>query len=199
MNSYSQVKQDLWVLEMLYNKTGGFFLDIGAYDGVEFSNSYLLEKDFNWNGLCVEAHPATFSLLKQNRKCLCANFAVTDFCGEISFDNNQSLGSKISDSQNGHIVSAIDFKQLFLNFDIPNEIDYMSLDIEGNETKALSKFPFDTHKCRLITVEHNLYLGDDSNKKSIKSILTSNGYKIYRENVDNDGVIFEDWYIYDSN
>lgn len=195
MNSYSQVKQDLWVLEMLNNKINGFFLDIGAYDGIELSNSYLLEKDFQWNGICVEAHPKTFYLLKQNRKCTCVNFAITDFCGKVSFDEQQSLGSKISYNQQ-YYVDAIDFKQLFLNFNVPSTIDYMSLDIEGNEAKALSKFPFDTHKCTLITVEHNLYMGSDANKNTIKNILISNGYKISHENVDNDGVIFEDWYTY---
>ncbi len=199
MNSYSQVKQDLWVLEMLNNKTHGFFLDIGAYDGIELSNSYLLEKDFQWNGLCVEAHPQTFYLLKKNRKCMCANFAVTDFCGKVGFDKQQSLGSKILNNNKEYYVDAIDFKQLFLNFNIPLYIDYMSLDIEGNEAQALSKFPFETHKCRLITVEHNLYMGSDINKNLIKNILISNGYKMYRENVDNDGVIFEDWYVYENN
>lgn len=195
MKSYSQVRQDLWVLEMLNNKNCGFFLDIGAYDGIYYSNTYLLETEFNWNGLCIEAHPLTFSTLQQNRKCKCANLAITDFCGKTMFSNQESLGSKIS-SGDGYAVEAIDFKQLFATFDVPNVIDYMSLDIEGNESKALSKFPFDTHKCKLITAEHNLYLGDNSNKLEIKNILMSNGYKLYHENVDHNCLIFEDWYIY---
>jgi FkbM family methyltransferase len=196
MKSYSQVKQDLWVLEMLKNKKNGYFLDIGAFDGIEFSNSYLLEKEFGWTGLCVEAHPINFSSLVKNRKCECANFALTNFCGEVMFDSNCGLSSKIS--SNGYKIKAIDFKQLFIEFNVPRNIDYLSLDIEGNESVALSAFPFDLYKCSLITIEHNLYLGDSSNKNKIKNILLMNGYKIHRENVDDSGAIFEDWYVYDN-
>jgi FkbM family methyltransferase len=194
MKSYSQIGQDLWVLEMLENKHGGYFLDIGAFNGIELSNSYLLEKEFNWTGLCIEAHPVSFSLLVKNRTCKCANFALANFCGEVAFDSNCSLSSKISTS--GHKVKAIDFKQLFVKFDVPQNIDYLSLDIEGSESIALSTFPFDSHKCSLMTIEHNLYLGDSFNKNEIKKTLLMNGYKIYRENVDNEGKIFEDWYVH---
>lgn len=197
MISYSQAKQDLWVLEMLKNKRNGYFLDIGAFDGIELSNSYLLEKEFNWTGLCVEAHPASFAVLIKNRKCQCANFALTNFCGELKFDLECKLNSKISPS--GYKVKAIDFKQLFIEFNVPRHIDYLSLDIEGNELVALSVFPFDLYKCSLMTIEHNLYLGDSLNKYEIKKLLLTNGYKIYRENVsDHNGVVFEDWYIYDN-
>lgn len=39
---------------------GGFFLDIGAHDGIELSNTYVLEKKYNWSGICVEANPYSF-------------------------------------------------------------------------------------------------------------------------------------------
>ena len=68
IETHSQAGQDLWVLETLKNKKNGFFLDIGAYDGLKYSNSYLLEKNFNWNGLMVEAHPCNYNSLKNNRK-----------------------------------------------------------------------------------------------------------------------------------
>ena len=40
MESYSQIGQDLWVLETLKNKKNGYFLDIGAHDGIYLSNTY---------------------------------------------------------------------------------------------------------------------------------------------------------------
>ena len=51
--SYSQIDQDLHVLRFFCNEKNLFFLDIGANDGKTLSNSYLLEKEYNWNGICA--------------------------------------------------------------------------------------------------------------------------------------------------
>ena len=47
--SYSQAGQDLWVLDKIKK---GYFLEIGAYDGIKFSNSLLLEEN-GWEGLLI--------------------------------------------------------------------------------------------------------------------------------------------------
>lgn len=192
MKTYSQVNQDLWVLEMLKNKTNGYFLDIGAYDGIKFSNSYLLESDYNWSGLLVEAHPLNYKKMLSIRNSTCVNYAITNEVGFVNIDGDGDTGSKISKS--GYEIKSTTFKELFKEYDTPNKIDYMSLDIEGYESISLEEFPFDTHICSLITVEHNLYMGDDSNKKRIKELLLDNGYEIVKENVTSDGLPFEDWY-----
>jgi FkbM family methyltransferase len=194
MNSYSQAGQDLWVLKMLNNKAGGFFLDIGAFDGIKYSNSYILEKKFNWNGLLVEPHPGNFESLKKNRTSTIAPYAISDIEGVILFENNYGTGSKITD-ENGFEVQCLTFQKLFEKYEVPKIIDYMSLDIEGHEYKSLTKFPFHEYKCRTITVEHNLYMGDSSNKENINQILINNGYTLAVENVSHDNLIFEDWYI----
>ena len=46
--SYAQLKQDIFVLTMLNNKFNGYFIEVGAGDGINFSNTYLLEKEFDW-------------------------------------------------------------------------------------------------------------------------------------------------------
>ena len=45
-----QLRQDLFVINELNFKKKGFFCEFGACDGIELSNSYLLEKKFNWQG-----------------------------------------------------------------------------------------------------------------------------------------------------
>ena len=192
MKSYSQVNQDIWVLDMLKNKENGFFLDIGAFDGIKFSNTYILEKYFNWKGLLVEAHPDNYNKMISCRENTFCNYAIDDRTGKVIFDKDGNTGSKISES--GIEVNSITFNDLFNKYKVPNVIDYMSLDIEGNEYISLTKFPFETHKCLLITVEHNSYLDGGVNKNKIKEILLKNQYEIVKEDVTCGGKPFEDWY-----
>jgi hypothetical protein len=46
--SKSETRQDLFVLEQLNFKRGGFFVEFGATNGIDISNTYLLEKEFGW-------------------------------------------------------------------------------------------------------------------------------------------------------
>ena len=81
--SFSQLQQDLKVLKHLNYKKNGYFVEIGAANGIELSNTYLLEKNYGWNGICVEPIPDKFKQLKQNRKCHCGNYAVYKKTGEF--------------------------------------------------------------------------------------------------------------------
>src|SRR5450759_2215887 len=77
MKYNSQNYQDLVLNKVIFpSKENGFFLDIGANDGITFSNSYFLEKERNWEGICVEPLPQTFKILSDNRKCILENCAV---------------------------------------------------------------------------------------------------------------------------
>eukprot|EP01035_Chromulina_nebulosa_P026190 gene26190-34259_t len=53
-NSSSQNRQDIFVVYAMNGMQGGTYIDIGANDGVTYSNSYMLEKQFGWSGLLVE-------------------------------------------------------------------------------------------------------------------------------------------------
>jgi hypothetical protein len=51
---YSQIGQDKYFIENISNKKReGFFLDIGAHDGILESNTAALELDYGWSGICV--------------------------------------------------------------------------------------------------------------------------------------------------
>lgn len=195
MNSASQVGQDLWVLEILNNKKNGFFIDIGAYDGAFLSNSIMLERDFGWNGLAIEADPIQYNIMLGNRKCNCINKAITNYNGYCNFYQDP-LSGKISN--NGIKIEAITLTELFKQYDVPKIIDYISLDIEGSEYDALLGFPFNEYKFLTLTVEHNIYQGNPQqikNKNDIFELLTKNDYIRIKNDVDDNGNKFEDWYI----
>lgn len=67
---FSQVGQDKAIDELLGEKEGGFFIEVGAYDGLTMSNSLFFEKSRGWTGLLIEANPRAYrELLSRDRKC----------------------------------------------------------------------------------------------------------------------------------
>jgi hypothetical protein len=72
---YSQNGEDYLLSQFFNLKNDGFFIDIGAFDGIHLSNSYTFEKK-GWRGICVEANPKYFEICKENRpKSICLNLA----------------------------------------------------------------------------------------------------------------------------
>ena len=45
--TFSQIGQDLEVVKVYNEKQNGFFIEVGASDGIELSNTYLLETKYN--------------------------------------------------------------------------------------------------------------------------------------------------------
>jgi FkbM family methyltransferase len=194
--NYSQLGQDLEVLKFYNNKKNGFFIEIGAYDGVELSNTYLLEKEYNWKGICVEPIPNKFELLCKNRpNSLCYDYAVyNESYTDIKFDigNNCEMLSGISGKLDCdcyiNLVNAdktqimrttISLNDLLEKSNSPLFIDYLSLDTEGSELEILKSVDFSKYTFGLIDVEHN---GVEPKRTQIKDLLTSNGYIYIREN-----------------
>jgi FkbM family methyltransferase len=188
MESYSQLKQDLDVLKYYSNKENGYFIEIGASDGIELSNTYLLEKKYNWRGICVEPIPKRYELLCKNRvNSLCYDYAVYNKSNtQIIFDiaNNYNLLSGISKHIDAHkkqvnknktqiMVNTITLNDLLEKANAPKFIDYMSLDTEGSELEILKSVDFEKYSFGLIDVEHN-YI--EPRRTEIKELLISKGY-----------------------
>ncbi len=74
---FSQYNQDKFLKEVVFsNKKEGFFIDIGAHNGILFSNSLFFEKFNDWSGICVEPNPSVFTKLILNRKSINLNVCI---------------------------------------------------------------------------------------------------------------------------
>jgi FkbM family methyltransferase len=186
--SYSQLGQDLEVVKVYKQKQDGFFVEVGANDGIILSNTYLLEKQYNWKGICCEPIPKTFQKLVANRpNSKCFQQAVYNQTGlTMTFDiaNAGELLSGISthidkhkstvDSNKTSIqVQTISLVDVLDQADAPSFIEYMSLDTEGSELEILKSFDFGKYTFGLIDVEHN-YI--EPRRTDIKNLLLSKGY-----------------------
>jgi len=207
--------QDKWVLDKLNQKENGYFVDIGAASGVNNSNSYILEKYFNWKGICVEPNPMkrAFQNLQANRNCICENLCIYNRSGIVDF---VAKGKRIEGSGIYGDCSNIAIKDLVKNFGYkiikvpsltllelldkhkaPRTIDYISIDTEGSEWEILKKFNFSRYTFLTMTIEHNYWEGGGWIKKEkvkrdkIRKLLLESGYTIDRK------LPFEDWLVYE--
>jgi len=191
--SYSQIGQDLRVVEFYNKKRNGFFIEIGASDGIFFSNTYLLEKEYDWKGICCEVVPATFEKLVVNRpNSICINEAAYNESGiTLTFDvAKDSLYSGISehidcwkssvDADKTQIqVQTISLLDILEKANAPSFIEYISLDTEGSEYEILKAFDFNKYIFGLIDVEHN---GIEPRRTDMRKLLVSKGYVYIGEN-----------------
>ena len=197
MNYYSQANQDKWVCSILNHKIGGYFVDLGAYDGVGISNTYALEKHYGWSGVCVEAKKTSYDSLVRNRSCHCVYGAVSNENGTCRFSNSSE---KIDLS--GLEVPCYTLDSILSTVNAPYDIDYLSIDIEGHEFAVLNSFDFSKWKIKLMTVEHNLYCSGSEMKDKLFSLLSENGFtRVVNDAICLDkhpsvyGKPFEDWYV----
>lgn len=203
--SKSQINQDVTVLDYFKNKKNGYFIEIGANDGITLSNTYLLEKYFDWKGICVEPLPTVFSKLVESRpKSICINKAVFETSGmtlpfDISEKNDLLSGlsnyigkahaDKVEADKTTVDVTTITFNDILDQNKAPLFIDYLSLDTEGTELMILKSLNLNKYTFGIIDVEHNF---TEPRRSEIREYLLSNGYSYKRENK------FDDTYIHNS-
>jgi FkbM family methyltransferase len=193
MKFYSQYQQDKWLYENHFkDKKDGVFLEIGADDGIDKSNTKFFE-DIGWKGMCVEPSPKRFKLLKNNRSCICENYAISDTIGEVEFMDISGWGKGLSgivDKYEQQHKQRIDIevrhpqnkgseivkvKTELLNNLLEkhqlNEIDFCTVDTEGGEYDILKSIDFNKYDIKLILVENNY------NDSKVNELLKEKGYK----------------------
>ena len=176
----SQLSQDRWVREQfllyqarLLQETEPYFVEIGAHDGVELSNSYYFEKHLGWNGLCVEPNPESFKKLILNRGCHCSSFAVSNKKGQLPINYDVPNPMLAGAAEGGTLTNCDTITKILEDYEAPRDITYMSIDVEGHEIEVLEGLDLEKFSPAIFTIEHN---GDSGRISSLVQWLSSNGY-----------------------
>jgi FkbM family methyltransferase len=174
---YSQYQQDRILDQVFFPDSGpGFFLDIGANDGITYSNTYFLEKEKGWKGICVEPLPDTFQKLAANRNCILENCAVGAETRKdvfLAISGYAEMLSGLKSNYNKKHLQRIDAeiekyggakREIEINLFNINElllkhkverIDYCNIDTEGSELEILQALDFHKTPIDVLTVEAN--------------------------------------------
>jgi FkbM family methyltransferase len=203
-DSKSQLSQDLFVLSRLNFKRSGFFVEVGASDGITLSNTWMLEQLFGWRGVLVEPAKVWHESIKSNRTSIIDKRCVWETSGlQLSFSQAReaelSTLSAFKDSDNHRVaradseeyfVETVSLEDLLVTHGAPESIDYLSLDTEGSEFTILKSFDFDRFSIKVITVEHNF----TNQRSAINELLASNGYRQVLSEISE----WDDWYVHSS-
>jgi len=192
--TYSQFQQDLHVCKFYENLKGGYFVDIGAFDGISISNSYKIEKELAWHGICVEPQPDVFDRLLENRNCININKALTSSSGEtLEFSKGRGGNSVLSGltkfldgwgrnaAMRGDRLEMVSstLNEVLDDNNAPPFIHYLSLDTEGSELEILKGVDLGRYTFGYLCIEHNNVV---DRRNAIRTLLEKNGYCFYREN-----------------
>lgn len=192
--SKSQLRQDIFALFVLNFKKNGFFIEIGAADGVHCSNTYIMEKYLSWNGILVEPLDIYNEKLLHNRNVTIDNsimWSEDNVNKKIYYNDKDILKSSIYDTKKKEKnfvekkTSRLD--TLLAKYKINHPIDYCSIDIEGAEVELLKGFDFKTH-INVISIEHNY---DIQKRNKIYEILKQNKFQRVGESFS----MYDDYYI----
>lgn len=165
MKYYSQFGEDKFIHENNLLPEKGFFVDIGAGDPKEGSNTFLFE-ELGWDGICIDADPKQVEKLRAVRKSKVIHCAIMNYDGKAMIDLHPS-GALSRISKNGKTeVSCFKFSTIMRTHGI-GKIDLLSIDVEGQEMevlKSIGKMKLDDMP-KVLIVEHVSHVDGDRSQE----------------------------------
>ena len=190
-SSKSQIFQDLFACFFSNFKNKGTFIEVGGGDGLYLSNTYLLEKKLSWRGVICEPDNRFHAKIIANRECFLEKKPVHKFSNKkIYFLFKGGYDSCITTQYNSSakITKSISLNSLISKYQLGKNIDYISLDTEGNELDIIKSFNFKKYNVKIFTIEHNF---KKNNRENIYKILKKNKYQRVFKYIS----FMDDWYI----
>jgi FkbM family methyltransferase len=193
VQSYSQSAEDLIVDAILMCKPVGVYVDIGANNPNDLNNTKRFY-DRGWSGINIEPNPKEFQELLQYRKRdINLNCGVSDIEGSFPFyvldENmvstfNKSVAIQMDIERGNKIVHIINLPVLRLDTMLDNDldgrhIDFMSIDVEGNEVNVLRSNNWVKYRPKVIIIETCYNPGE------ILSVLLEQQYQLVYRNATN--------------
>lgn len=184
----------------------GTFIEIGAFDGVDISNTYMLEKRRGWAGVLVEPIPEKFNQAKHNRwnpvwnGCIWNKDGVVDFLRIKGYSEMLSgIESGFSSKHSNRIMNEVrDHKQELVKLQLPcrtinslmsdfglSRVDFMSLDAQTAEFPILEAYDPEKYPCKAILLDYN-----GCNEAMLNLWFNIHGYELYWKHQSSDERLF---------
>lgn len=168
----SQHGEDTWLDSYFRKKSNGFFVEVGAYDGVVLSNTYFFEIERQWTGILVEPDSRNAANCRANRRNSkvyeCAAIGSPEI-DEVSFfkvnggevystvnlvENHAQRLEKFGLTSTETRVKAKTLNKIFEESEIKT-IDFISIDVEEGELDVLRGFDIRRWNPGIVMIESN--------------------------------------------
>jgi FkbM family methyltransferase len=190
---------DIYMQIFGYKQTG-FFIEVGAYNGYDYSNVLgLIEA--GWWGYCIEPCSANFEQLSarygSNHKVVPLKLALGSKVGKQRLVSSLTISSLYEDkySEYGWTNKDKTFETVDMDtldnilFGIPYNLDVLSIDTEGHDLEVLHGFNIGMYKPKLCIIEaheHHPHIKLREHAQEINEYFAAVGYKkIYSDEINN--------------
>ena len=181
----SQFGQDYALESLSLLRRGGVFVEVGANDPIFNSNSYFLEKAYDFSGIAIDAIDYLEKYKVHRPKTKFVRSVVDSNDGEIEFyivENEDGWENQLSSvrkdvvlSGRGYLAKAEKHKSRRLD-EICKDlktIDGLLIDVEGHEFEVLESFDFERFKPTFVLVENN---GEFYARQDLQHYMEKCGY-----------------------
>ena len=188
--AYSHWGVDLIITKLLNSRNKGIYIDVGCHHPFLNNHTYLLYKS-GWEGINIDVDYNSIDMFNFFRKSdINIQTAVTDHKGQVNlfFYHNRAAKNTISkefgsDAKEQKRINSDTLNNIIENSKFKNsKIDFVSIDVEGNEMNVLNGFNLKKYKPKLILLEFILPNKKEFYEKDINEITDSEVYKFLIKN-----------------
>jgi len=186
--AYSQEGEDL-ILERLFEKQHGFYVDVGAHHPTRFSNTYTFYLK-GWSGLNIDAAPGSMKAFQRLRpRDTNIEVAVAGKEQSLSFYiyNDEALNSTIPPEERGidrsrhQVVCKVNvparpLAEILAEIVPEQHIDFLTIDVEGMDLQVLRSNDWKRFRPTYVLAEEVREIGDET---SIIKYMNTQHYSLY--------------------
>ena len=192
----SQFGEDKRIIKLFDKNKRGTYVDVGCFHPIRQNNTYLLYK-LGWKGINIDLNPVSiklFNIIRPKDINICMAISGKKGLRNLFFDHELSSLNTISKNHTLFLKEAFGKKNLkkrliktntlnnILKENKIKKIDFMNIDIEGNELEVLKTLNFKNLDIKVICIEivnYDFYSKNiKTNKKKILTILKKNNYDL---------------------
>ena len=195
------------ILDIILLKKNGFYVDVGANNPLIQSNTHYFYKK-GWKGINIDATPNSMKLFNKIRKRdINIEKPISDkhetlkyYLFSPSYYNTfeERFAELYKDKLVGEIeLSTSTLSQIFEKYINNNEIDFLSVDVEGWDLKVLKSNDWLKYRPSVVVIEYITYYKSElEHRTKIKEFLESNGYILFCNSPTN-GFFLENKFYYE--
>ncbi|BDA79194.1 hypothetical protein LPTSP3_g21240 [Leptospira kobayashii] len=188
--SFSQEGEDMILREIFENKNEGFYVDIGAYDPIRFSNTNYFYQ-LGWNGINIEPSPDAIAKFNNLRKRdINLNYGVSRSSGNLEYYNFEEAALNTFDPERVSFleknspyrynkklnIPVAPLTEILTKYSKNQKIDFMNIDVEWHELDVLKSNDWDLFRPKVLLVEILNFDLNTISKNPVHILLKDFGY-----------------------